>query len=148
MDSANSAIGVATSPNMESGTWQDHGETGVNSNMLSPYNAIDPNLIMIGDKPYLNFGSCFNGLQQVDMMDPYGKHPKAEPYQLAYNSTGDHRQEGSFVFEQGGHFFLLFSAGLNNYPALVPLPSGEEYRIVICRSENGTSDFVSHIHLY
>ncbi|KAM0148513.1 hypothetical protein ACHAPC_000864 [Botrytis cinerea] len=46
--SQNSAIGVATSSTMEVGSWTDHGATGVASSAGKLYNAIDPNLILVG----------------------------------------------------------------------------------------------------
>lgn len=45
----NSAIGVATSPTMEVGSWTDLGATGIASSTGKDYNAIDPNLIKVGN---------------------------------------------------------------------------------------------------
>lgn len=141
-EQSTSAIGVATSTTMEDGSWQDHGETGVGSNSNSNYNAIDPNYIVIDGKPYLNFGSCWDGLQQVEMKDSLRAIDGHHPQQIAYNKTGSHRQEGAYVFHHDKYFYLFFSAGLSEYPHNSKLPEGEEYRIVVCRSDNGTSGYV------
>ena len=137
-----SAIGLATSLSMEDGSWYDHGSIGIGTNSLSGYNAIDPNWIIINDRPYLNFGSSFNGLQQVPMGSPFGKAAQHNPYQISYNSSGWHMQEGSFMFQHGDYYYLLFSAGFNDYPTNSMIPSGDEYRIVMCRSTTGTNNFL------
>lgn len=48
--SQNSAIGVATSATLEPKSWIDHGETGVISKRGDPCNAIDSNLIKVGNE--------------------------------------------------------------------------------------------------
>lgn len=141
-------MGVASSSTMEEGSWKDHGEIGINSNKDSDYNAIDPNLITIDKQSYVTFGSYQNGLHQVKMQDPLRKDPKSEPYQVAYNSTANHRQEGPNVFHHGDHYFLFISVGLNEYPDNKRLPPGDEYRIIVCRSESGTGDYVCSTHSF
>ena len=138
-----SAIGVATSPTMDPGSWTDHGSVGIGTDSSSLYNAIDPNWIIIGSKPYLNFGSAFAGLQQVEMQGAFSKVPTAVPRQISYNSSGGHMQEGSYMFQYGNYYYLLFSAGINTYPNNAKISPGQEYRIVMCRSLSGTGDFVS-----
>ncbi|TQB75722.1 hypothetical protein MPDQ_002022 [Monascus purpureus] len=137
-----SAIGVASSPSMEAGSWEDHGGIGVGSNSDSRYNAIDANWISIQGQAYLNFGSYFDGLQQVEMLDALNRSAESTPHQIAYNTTDGCKEEASFMVERDGFYYLLFSSGINEYPNNAKVPRGEEYRIVICRSTTGTGDFV------
>ena len=143
MGKTTSAIGLATSPTMDAGSWTDHGPIGVGTNSDSAYNAIDPNWIVINNTAYLNFGSSFDGLQQVEMQDPYSRLTVAQPHQLSFNSSGQHMQEGSYMFQHLDYYYLLFSAGINTYPNNVETMPGDEYRIVMCRSSSGTGSFVS-----
>lgn len=134
-----SEIGVATSKTLEPGSWTDHGSIGIPAN--SAYNRIDPNWIMINGKNYMNFGSFWNDIYQVEMESPL-QVGSAAPHQLSYNATLNHREEGSFMFEHDGFYYLLYSGGIaGRYSATYP-PEGEEYRISVCRSQSGTGGFV------
>lgn len=134
-----SEIGVATSKTMEPGSWTDHGAIGLPAN--SAYNRIDPNWIMINGKNYMNFGSFWGDIFQVEMESPL-QVGSATPYQLSFNETLNHREEGSFMFEYDGFYYLLYSGGIaGRYTATYPT-EGEEYRINVCRSQTGTGGFV------
>lgn len=138
----NSQIGVATSPTMDPGSWIDHGIVGIPAN--TAYNRIDPNSIQIGDKQYLNFGSYWHGLYQIEMESPL-KAGSTTPHNIAHKETGLTSQEAAFVFEYKGWLYLLFSLGVSgSYTATYP-PPDQEYRIQMCRSKTGTGDFVSTI---
>ena len=138
-----SEIGVATSTTMEPGTWTDHGIIGLPPN--DAYNRIDPNWITIDGKQYLQFGSYWEDLFQVELASPLEVSTANPPHQLAYNASLNHREEASFMFQHGDYYYLLFSGGLaGGYTATYPDP-GEEYRIHMCRSTSGTGDFVSAI---
>ena len=135
----NSEIGVASSKDMEPGSWTDHGPIGIPAN--SAYNKIDPNWISIGGKPYLQFGSFWNDIHQIEMQSPL-KVGSGAPYQLSFNETLNHREEGAFMFQYGDFYYLLYSSGIaGQYTADCPAP-GEEYAIQVCRSHTGTGDFV------
>lgn len=134
----NSAIGVATSKTMEPGTWTDHGSIGIPPN--SDYNRIDPNWIMINGKNYMNFGSFWNDIYQVEMESPL-RIGSATPRQLSFNETLNHREEGAVMFKHANFYYLLYSGGIaGRYTATYP-DEGEEYRISVCRSHTGTGDF-------
>lgn len=140
--SQTSTIGVASSPSMEAGTWTDHGSTGVYSKNGYPYNAIDPNWIVIGNQAYLNFGSFWNDIFQVKMNDPLSVTSGSSPQNMEYNSTGTRPSEGSFMFEYDGYYYLLWSSGICcNYETSKP-SAGNEYKIMMCRSTSGTGNFV------
>lgn len=139
-----SAIGVATSTTMEYGSWTDHGSTGIGSTTGSAYNSIDPNLILVGSSYIMNFGSFWGDIYQVPMSTAL-LHGTASSYNIAYNASGSHAEEGSFMFYYSGtgYYYLLISSGIccgydTSRPAV-----GTEYRIIMCRSTSATGGFVS-----
>ncbi|PQE28356.1 glycoside hydrolase family 43 protein [Rutstroemia sp. NJR-2017a BBW] len=139
--SQKSSIGVATSSTMDVGSWTDHGSSGVSSSSGKAYNAIDGNLIWDGSAFYMNFGSFYGDIYQVPMKNPPISSSGAA-YNIEYNSTGTRPSEGSFVFTWGDYFYLFFSSGSccnldKNRPA-----KGEEYKIMVCRSNKVTGGFV------
>ncbi|KAJ3099185.1 hypothetical protein HK100_004943 [Physocladia obscura] len=107
-----SAIGYATSTTLEAGSWTDHGSLGVASKAGSAYNAIDPNLVLVGSTYYLTFGSFWNDIYQVKLANPPTKTTGTASYQVAYDTSGDHPAEGSFVYYYGGYYYLLWSQGI------------------------------------
>jgi len=139
----NSAIGVATSTTLDSGSWTDLGSTGVQSDGSKNYNAIDGNLIAVGDKYYLNFGSFWADLFQVELNSPPKKMVSgAARTPLAFNGTGTHAVEGAYMFQQGSYFYLFFSSGqCCGFDASKPA-AGQEYKIMVCRSNTATGGFV------
>ncbi|KAJ5316735.1 hypothetical protein PENANT_c016G08955 [Penicillium antarcticum] len=135
----NSEIGVATSKTMEPGSWTDHGVVGLPAN--SNYNRIDPAWISINGKDYMNFGSFWGDIYQVEMETPL-KVGSATPHQISWNSTLNHREEGSYEFRHGDFYYLIYSAGIaGQYTQDYP-PEGAEYHIRVCRSQTGLGDFV------
>ncbi|KAI7375344.1 hypothetical protein KC336_g20003 [Hortaea werneckii] len=61
-----SAIGVATSPDMDPGTWTDHEATGIESSSGHLYNAIDGNpFITSSDTNLLTFGYFYGDVYQA-----------------------------------------------------------------------------------
>jgi len=141
--SQDSAIGVATSPTMEVGSWTDHGATGVASSSSNIYNAIDPNFFKVATGDYLlNFGSFWDDIYQVKLnSNPITS--SGSSYNIAYNSSGTHAQEGSFMFWQSPYYYLFFSAGQCCGFTAGDLPSaGSEYKVMVCRSSTATGGFV------
>lgn len=139
-----SAIGYATSTTMEYGSWTDHGSAGISSSSSKSYNAIDPNLIEAADGSYyMNFGSFWSDIQQVAMSSS-ATSTSGSSYNIAYNSTSDHAEEGSFVYYSSTteYYYLFFSAGACcGYDTDKPA-AGEEYSIRVCRSTSVTGPFV------
>jgi arabinan endo-1,5-alpha-L-arabinosidase len=139
--SQNSAIGLATSATMEPGSWTDHGSVGVASGS-KPYNAIDPNLFQDGGTNYLNFGSFWQDLYQVTM-NSAATSASSSAHNLAYDPSGTHAEEGSFMYKVGSYYYLFWSAGICcGYTTSKPA-AGQEYHIKVCRSTSPTSGFVS-----
>jgi arabinan endo-1,5-alpha-L-arabinosidase len=139
--SQTSAIGYATSPSMEFGTWTDHGATGVSSTAGKPYNAIDANLIQAGSNYYMNFGSFWGDIYQVPMSAD-AKTATGSSYQIAYQPSGSHAVEGSFMWSRNNMYYLFWSEGICcGYDKTKPA-AGAEYKIRVCRSANVNGPFV------
>ncbi|TEA16062.1 putative arabinan endo-1,5-alpha-L-arabinosidase A [Colletotrichum sidae] len=129
----NSAIGYATSPTMEQGSWTDHGATGVASSAGSRYNAIDAQLVKSGSSYFLNFGSFWENIFQVPLNAAATK-ASGNPYNIIFNGTAPQPVEGAFVYEHSGAFWAFFSSGSccgldSNRPS-----PGNEYKIFVCRA--------------
>ncbi|KAF1816585.1 endo-1,5-alpha-L-arabinosidase [Eremomyces bilateralis CBS 781.70] len=140
--SQNSALGLATSKTMDVGSWQDRGAIGVSSKAGKDYNAIDANLFRGGNKWYMNFGSFWGDIFQVGMQDPPVKTDGSASRQIVFQPAGEHAIEGVFVFPFNNQYYAFFSAGKccgldKNRP-----PSGQEYRILVCRSSSPTGPYV------
>lgn len=149
-----SDIGLATSKSLEVGSWTDLGSIGILES--SEYNRIDPNWFREDDTSpvYFNFGSAWDGVFQTELMDsslaPASDAGNAT--NLVFNSTVPPELtipsivEGSFLFwwETNGtkNYFLFFSSGACCNSADDLAPAGDEYKIMVCRSDNATGPFV------
>lgn len=126
---------------MESGSWVDHGATGIASSSGKEFNAIDGNLFNDGTTYYLNFGSFWHDIYQAPMSSDATK-VASSPYNLAYDPSGTHAVEGSYMYKYGIYYYLFYSAGICcGYDKSRPA-SGAEYKIKVCRSTSPTSGFV------
>src|SRR5437879_3334158 len=115
---------------MDVGSWTDHGAAGVASDSTKAYNAIDPNLIAVGSSYYLNFGSFWHDIYQVQMASTPTKTAGSSSYNVAYNSSGTHAQEGSYMFYYSSYYYLFFSRGICcGYDTSRPA-TGAEYSIM------------------
>jgi arabinan endo-1,5-alpha-L-arabinosidase len=140
--SQTSSIGLATSSTLEPGSWTDKGATGVSSTSAKAYNAIDPNLILVGSTYYLNFGSFWHDIYQVALNSAATKTAGTAAYNIEYDSAGTHPCEGSYMFYYSGYYYLLWSHGICcGYDTSKPA-AGAEYMIKMCRSTSATSGFV------
>lgn len=128
---------------MEAGTWTDHGSTGLSSTDGDLYNTIDANLFQADGTNYLTFGSFWGDIFQTTLTEGALTVSGAAPYQIELNDTGTRPSEGAYIFEHGEYFYLFFSSGICcGYDSEMPAP-GEEYKIMVCRSEKIDGDFVS-----
>jgi arabinan endo-1,5-alpha-L-arabinosidase len=96
---------------MDPGSWTDVGATGIASVAGKAYNAIDPNLILVGSTYYMNFGSFWHDIYQVEMNSAATK-PAGTSYNIEYDATGTHPCEGSYMFYYSGYYYLLWSRGV------------------------------------
>lgn len=153
--SRSSAIGVASTTNINEGNWTDHGSliyTGTGHlSHLWPYtksNAIDPAFIadQRTGKPYLTYGSFWHGIFQLPLADDLlsvenRDHPDA--VNLAY--VPDNRVkpiEGAFMAYREPYYYLWFSHGkccrfYKGFPK-----KGHEYSIRVGRSRSVRGPFV------
>lgn len=127
---------------MDAGTWTDVGATGVTSSSGKSYNAIDPALIQVGGNYYLNFGSFWGDIYQVQLTSDAKKPSGGSSYNVAYTSSGSHAEEGAYMINYGGYYYLFYSAGVCcGYDTSRPA-TGQEYKIKVCRSTSATGGFV------
>jgi arabinan endo-1,5-alpha-L-arabinosidase len=104
-----SAIGLATSTTMDCNSFTDLGSTGVTSKSGSAYNAIDGQLFADGSNYYMNFGSFWTDIYQVKMASNPTK-TDGTSVQLAFDPSGTHPDEGSYMVKYGSYYYLFFSA--------------------------------------
>ena len=122
--SRDSAIGVATTTNIDEGNWTDHGSliyTGKGHlSHLYPYtksNAIDPAFItdQKTGKPYLVYGSFWRGIFQLPLADDLlsvenTEHPDAR--NLAFVPDVRFKPvEGAFMTYRDPYYYMWFSHG-------------------------------------
>lgn len=133
----NSAIGVATSPNMKQGSWKDHGQV-IRSNPSKKWNAIDANTITTGGKIYLNFGSYSQGIFQWEMKNITHPKPNTTPKLLVANQG---HTEASNVYKPPNSkwFYVFWSEGDNAF-RWIPKP-GEEYKVLVGRGPSVSGPF-------
>lgn len=128
---------------MNLNSWTDKGTTGISSSSSKAYNAIDPNLINVDGTYYMNFGSFWHDLYQAPMNSAATKVASSS-YNIAYDSSGTHAQEGAYMYKYGSYYYLFYSSGICcGYDTSRPA-SGAEYKIKVCRSTSATGNFVSY----
>lgn len=151
----NSAIGVASTDSIDSGSWADHGgliytEKGPLSHVW-PYavsNAIDASFIVDQQtgQPYLMYGSYWHGIFQVPLADDLlsVKNPDSpDAKNLVFLPKGKPKPvEGSFMSYKEPYYYLWFSHGQcchfgKGFPAM-----GQEYGIRVGRSKDVRGPFV------
>lgn len=143
--SQESAIGVATSTTLNVNSWTDLGSTGVESVAGSKFNAIDSNLQSTNGTLYMNYGSFWSGLFQVEMTAPPTMIAEAvaSATQIAFVPTPPQAQEAAFGYQYGYYYYLFFSLGsCCRYDVNKPAARGE-YKIQVCRSTSVSGPFVS-----
>jgi arabinan endo-1,5-alpha-L-arabinosidase len=136
----NSVIGLMTSPSLEQPEWVDQGLVirSERGNPDTPYNAIDPNVVVDaeGDQ-WLTFGSFFSGIQLVPLDPVTGKvAPGEEPVRIARREAPPYAQENPAIVLHDG-FYYLFQAYDFCCRGLA-----SDYRTVVGRSESITGPYV------
>lgn len=133
-----SAIGVAVNKTLDPSSpdfkWEDRGMVIASHRRISNFNAIDPNLIT--DKkgrPYLTFGSFWDGIQLVKLSKKDFQTPVSEPVTIARRigrarplaeandeknftkegnnviEAGENAIEAPFIFFHDGYYYLFVS---------------------------------------
>ena len=149
--SQNSAIGVATSPSMEPGTWTDHGQvvrsqsgaefnsstSRLPSQLLAPASCspfvspsdmfhlctVDPNLVVDFDGELkLGFGSYWGGIYQI-VLSSVTTQMESPPGDHLAGGNG-RPAEGGFTYQPPGSFYWyeFFSDGITPLQGVCPSP--------------------------
>ncbi|KAL9037854.1 MAG: hypothetical protein Q9180_003486 [Flavoplaca navasiana] len=154
--SQDSAIGVATSTTLDVNSWTDLGSTGAESVAGSKFNAIDSSLQSTNGRLYMNFGSFWSDLFQVEMTAPPTMIAEevASATQIAFVPTPPQAQEAAFGYQYGDYYYLFFSLGsCCRYDVNKPAARGE-YKIQFdksgksCLQGGGTTVLESHDWVY
>ncbi|MBQ5981252.1 MAG: family 43 glycosylhydrolase [Prevotella sp.] len=118
-----SAIGLLTTNSLADPIWKDEGCV-VKSKTEDPFNAIDPNIVIDDkDRPWLTFGSFWDGIQMVKLDENMHIAKKAKPKTIArrYGSpmpnlenptskyAGVNAIEAPFIFKHNGWYYLFVS---------------------------------------
>ncbi|KAF1978165.1 endo-1,5-alpha-L-arabinosidase [Bimuria novae-zelandiae CBS 107.79] len=154
--SQNSAIGIATSVTGEPGNWTDHGSIGLPAN--KDWNRIDANFFRECPTctPYFNFGSGWEHLFQTTLTPDLLKWSGQAPVHIVTNTSYPSKPqsyhsntEGAFMWwlpnvNGRKYYYMFFSSGACcNQPGVeegLEAP-GDEYKIMVCRSENVSGPF-------
>ncbi len=119
-----SCIGLATNktlnPSSQDFKWADHGKVIQSVPGRDMWNAIDPNLIMDEkNKPWLVFGSFWNGIKLVKLKDDltaiaepetwYTVASRKRDFMLPDSVAGDAAIEAPFIFKKGKYYYLFVS---------------------------------------
>ena len=111
-----SAIGVATSPTLDSSSpdyaWTDQQKV-VETYNSDDYNAIDPNVVL-GEQgqPWLSFGSFWSGIKMVRLDPETGKRSSEDETLYALAARPDdpaHAVEAPFIIREGNYYYLFVS---------------------------------------
>jgi len=131
-----SAIGLASTEDITSGSWTDEGLV-IRSTSSDNFNAIDPNLVIDEDgDPWLAFGSFWSGLK-VTALDPSTMKPADGPlHAIAAWPQEDNAIENPFITFRDGYYYLFASVGECCQGV------NSTYRIVVGRSSSITGPYV------
>ncbi|KAK3678251.1 hypothetical protein LTR78_001546 [Recurvomyces mirabilis] len=144
-----SSIGLATSTTLLPGSWTDHGAI-LSSSPTAAYplntsNAIDAALFVDPktDIPYLNYGSFWSDIFQVQLSSNLMKANLKTAVGLSFDPVGTQAEEGSYMSYSGGYYYLWYSHGIccGYDPSALPA-KGTEYSIRVGRSKAATGPFV------
>lgn len=134
-----SAIGLASADSIALGEWQDEGVV-IYSDLLSAYNAIDPNLFLDRDaNPWLVFGSWFSGIQVVKLDENTMKPKEGEaPKTIARRRVQGQAAgiEGPIITYRDGYYYLFVS--MDHCCSDIR----SDYKISVGRSENVEGPYV------
>ncbi len=127
-----SAIGLASSTSIAGGDWTDEGVV-IHSNLMSGYNAIDPNLFFDAEgNPWLVFGSWFSGIQVVKIDEQTMKPVNAGSVKTIARRRVNGQAtgiEGPIITYKDGYYYLFVSTDhcCNNVRS--------DYKIAVGRSK-------------
>lgn len=128
---------------MEVDTWNDGGATGVSSKNGDNFNAIDANVVRVGNGWVMNFSSFWGNIHQVPLTADGLQQAPGVPYkQVAFQPAGAQAQESSYIYKRQGIFYLFWGKGICcGFDKTKPAP-GAEYKIRVCRSKDVARPYV------
>jgi Glycosyl hydrolases family 43/Concanavalin A-like lectin/glucanases superfamily len=120
----NSAIGLVTSPSLQSPTWTDQGkvvqsdaawETDTNTDLTS-YNCIDPSILVdTNGTVWMSFGSYSDGILVMQLDPATGKRIATNSPIIKVANNGatffSNTEEGSCLYQRGGYYYLFVNFG-------------------------------------
>ncbi|KAJ3001416.1 hypothetical protein HKX48_002887 [Thoreauomyces humboldtii] len=132
-----SQIYLATSQTGLSGSWTYKGVV-IESPDTTGANAIDPGLLIDGDRWFLSWGSFFNGIKQVELDPNTGFKLSGYPpvNSLAFRPGSSHAEEGAYIHRRGDYYYLYSSWDK------CCLGSQSTYHINVGRSTSPTGPFL------
>lgn len=147
--SQDSEIGVATSTSLELGTWTDHGSMHLPQS--SAYNLIDPFVFQDGEdanaRIYFTWGSYWSGIQQTELTHHdeliAWASKETQIVNIISNTTSSPSVvEGAIQWKDGEWYYIFFSVGQCCRTEKELAPPGDEYHIVVCRSDAVTGPYL------
>ncbi|MFC7344745.1 arabinan endo-1,5-alpha-L-arabinosidase [Saccharopolyspora griseoalba] len=136
--SNHSAIGLATSPTGQPGSWQDRGVVHATTT-ADDHNAIDPNLLVDSQgRWWLSFGSFWTGIRMIRLDPATGMRAPGDQtvHRLATRPQDPHAVEAPAIVERDGMFYLFVSFGRCCQGV------DSTYRIVVGRSTEPTGPYL------
>ncbi|KAJ7644379.1 glycoside hydrolase family 43 protein [Roridomyces roridus] len=133
--SQNSAIFFAKSTTGLPGSWTNEGLV-TSTATGATYNAIDPNLLIVGSNWYLSLGSFWTGIKLMTLSSSTGKPSSTAVTSLATRTVNNGAIEASVIFPFGS-FYYLFTSWDNCCDG-----TSSTYNIRVGRSSSVTGPFV------
>lgn len=119
-----SAIGLVTSPSLQSPTWTDQGKVVQSDAVgntqpetdLTSYNCIDPSILVDSNGTvWMSFGSYSDGILVMQLDPATGKRitPNSPIIKVANNGASffSNTTEGSCLYQRGGYYYLFLNFG-------------------------------------
>jgi arabinan endo-1,5-alpha-L-arabinosidase len=135
----NSVIGLATNKTLDPASpdygWVDHGMV-VRSSPADNFNAIDPDVVFADGRPWLAFGSFWDGIKMRRLDAATGMLSPADSTLYSLASRGGASIEGASITRHGRYYYLFVSfdfccRGVNS-----------DYRVAVGRSTSVTGPYV------
>jgi arabinan endo-1,5-alpha-L-arabinosidase len=117
-----SCIGVAINKTLNSSDtnykWMDKGMIVQSIPGKTNFNAIDPNVFIDGNQPYLTFGSFWGGIELIklskDLLKPVADYKiiasrKKFPEEIILNNGAGNAIEAPFIFKKNSKYYLFAS---------------------------------------
>jgi arabinan endo-1,5-alpha-L-arabinosidase len=90
----------------------------------------------------MNFGSFWHDVYQIGMQSTPNTAQSGAAYNTIFQPSGTHAVEAPYMINYNGGYYMFFSAGqCCNLDKSRPA-AGQEYKIMVCRSNSATGGFV------